>query len=61
MKMTKPELELIKFNTLDVITTSGELTKIPLNDQENPVTDDTKKSTSTDFYADPENLWNITQ
>ena len=62
MKMTKPELELIKFNAFDVITTSGDLTKIPLNDKEKTEVDDTNKSLTTDFYSGEGNsLWNITQ
>ena len=61
-KISNTELEFIKFGTKDVIATSGDLTKIPLNNKEKTEVDDTNKSLSTDFYSgDGVSLWNITQ
>lgn len=56
-KMIKPEIEFIKFNTQDVITTSGG-TKLP-NFQQPPVQDDTNKSLTYDYSSGDNDLWNF--
>ena len=62
-KMSKPEIEFIRFDTEDVITTST--TPDPVGDPSKldkfvspPLLDDTLKSTRTDFVG---LTWNINQ
>lgn len=62
-KMSKPEIEFIRFDTEDVITTST--TPDPVGDPSQlvkfvspPVLDETLKSTRTDFVG---LTWNINQ
>ncbi len=56
MKMTKPEIKFIKFNTKDIITTSGEASaddpsRNALNDEPAVIqTDETVKSLTKDFH-----------
>ena len=55
-KMVKPEIELVRFDADDIITTSADLSQIPLN-KTNPTTPTTDPSQSRDY----QNIgWNMT-
>ena len=56
-KLLKPEMEFIKFNTEDVITTSGGDTYKNF-DQNNPENTTGNAHDSQDYSAGQNNLWN---
>ena len=61
-KLLKPEIEFIKFETADVITTSGGGDTVNLASKQ--ITDTSKEQnahTSQDFSSGLNSLWNINQ
>ena len=61
MKKTfKPEIEYIKFGSEDILTTSADPSMLA-GFRKPPVVDTTNKSLTQEYYADPNNLWNINQ
>ena len=57
-KLLKPEMEFIKFNTEDVITTSGGDTYKNF-DQNNPTNTTDNAHVSTEYGNGTNNLWNF--
>ena len=49
-KMIKPEIELVRFDAEDVITTSADPSRIPLNHQDNPTTPTTEDPSQSQDY-----------
>ena len=57
-KFEKPEIELVRFDAEDIITTSADPNKVPLDDKGRPVVPETDDpSLSTDFHNVS---WNFT-
>ncbi len=59
-KMLKPEIEFIKFETADVITTSGGGDTFIFN-QANPTTTSGNAHDNPDYSNGTNNLWNLTK